>query len=766
MPTDVLERGVAAGNADPKIAAVADRVTAMHRELLEMRYKAGLLSDEAYDAIIKSDDFYTPLYREIAADAGPVRTTPGARSGKFNVFSSGVRRMDRTAEAFEKTADPLEMIISDAARTYRDVSKQRVSNVIFSIADANKMVGPTGLPLIERIQADPMSPPKGPDIIQQVRDGKLYTYRVSDKDVLAALTGLDAVSSNAIVKFANLLKNVKTAGITMLPDFSAVNVIRDAQMSGVQRTDLGRAAREGALGALTGGVTGAVTADSEESAVKRFMTGAGLGVGVGLYARPFAQTLSAVKQIVGNEQIYREFLANGGSTEGFAVRNANDAATILKELEKGPGFSVSDIIIPTNWWQTLRKIGSVGEQATRVAAFKQGMESGMSGAEAALAAQDRTLRFASSGGSKSVKNLAAMTPFWNAKVQGWDKLGRMMKDPKTYPLAVGMLTAPTVALWSINKDNPEYWERPIYERNLFWLIPKSAVGDEGEKGFWRIPKPFELGFMFASLPERALDYATQAGLDLPFFGEIQSASPQVAEPGRALKRSAGDIAASTFEGTLPIPEVLGLPAQLYMNKDLFMNRPIVTSPQLSPELQVTNESSAVARALAKAGISPEKTDFFIRNAFGTAGAEVSKAIDIGARAAGISAPEASAGMSRIPFLGRFSERFSTSTKGQTDPEAMARDRLRELTQIEVDYKELKRVGDREKLLDFVEKHMDDLDLAKQVQPLETELEKLSRLRTKIRKDNSYSPEDRKIALDILRERGQVLSEAVLGVPKR
>ena len=203
-----------------------------------------------------------------------------------------------------------------------------------------------------------------------------------------------------------------------------------------------------------------------------------------------------------------------------------------------------------------------------------------------------------------------------------------------------------------------------------------------------------------------------------------------------------------------------------MNKDLFRNRPIVTSPQLSPGLQVTNESSAVARALAKAGISPEKTDFFIRNAFGTAGAEVSKAIDIGARAAGISAPEASAGMSRIPFLGRFSERFSTSTKGQTDPEAMARDRLRELTQIEVDYKELKRVGDREKLLDFVEKHMDDLDLAKQVQPLETELEKLSRLRTKIRKDNSYSPEDRKIALDILRERGQVLSEAVLGVPKR
>ena len=738
----------------------------MHRELLEMRYKAGLLSDEAYDAIKKSDDFYTPLYREIAADPSPVLTMPGARAGKFNVFSSGVRRMDRTAEALEKTADPLEVIVADAARTYRDVSKQRASNVIFSIADANKMVGSNGLPLMERIQADPMRPPKGPDIIQQVRNGKLYTYRINDKDLMDALVGQDDVSANAIVKFASLMKNAQTAGITVLPDFAAANVIRDVAMSGVQRMDLGRAAREGALGALVGGTTGAVTADSEESAVKRFLAGAGIGVGVGLYARPLTQTMAAVKQIVGNEQVYRDFLANGGSTEGFAVRNANDAAKILKDLEKGPGFSVSDILIPTNWWQTLRKIGSIGEQATRVAAFKQATDAGLSGAEAALAAQDRTLRFAKIGGSKSVKNLAAMTPFWNAKVQGWDKLARMMKDPKTYPLAAGMLTAPTVALWSINKDNPEYWERPVYERNLFWLIPKSVVGEDGEKGFYRIPKPFELGFMFASLPERALDYAAQAGVDMPFIGEIQSASPQVAEPGKVLARSAADIGAATFEGTLPIPEVLALPGQLYMDKDVFRNRPIVTRPQLSPELQVTDESSAVARALAKAGVSPEKTDFFIRNAFGTAGAEASKFIDVLARGAGIPASEPPAGQARIPFVGRFAERFSTSTKGQTDPEAIARERLRELTQIEVDYKELKRIGDMDRLVDFAEKHMDDLDLAKRVQPLETELEKLSRLRTKIRKDNSYSAEDRKIALEILRKRGQELSETLIGVSKR
>lgn len=667
------------------------------------------------------------------------------------------------AQALEKTADPFESLIVDTARTYRDVAKQRVANVIFNIADVGN------LPFIERIKADPMNPPKGDDIIQQMRNGKLYTYRVTDKDLLDALAGQESIASNALVKAANVLKNITTTGITILPDFAIANVIRDVAMSGLQRPDVARALGEGATASLASGAFGALTAKEDESPVKRFLQGAGLGIGAGLYMRPFMGTMQAVADIMGNRQMYREFLADGASTEGFYVRNANDAAKALKDLK---GLSPEDIIIPSTWVETLKKIGSVGEQATRVAAYRQLREAGASGAEAALAAQDRTLRFARSGGSKVVKDLAAMTPFWNAKVQGWDKLARMMKDPKTYPLAAGMLFAPTMALWSINKDNPEYWDRPTYEKNLFWLVPKSLIGDEGERGFYRIPKPFELGYMFASLPERAFDYATQKGLDLPFIGEIQSASPPVAEPGRGLARASREMAESTFEGTLPYPEVAAIGYQLLANKDVFRNRPIVTSPQLSPELQVTEETSTIARALAKAGVSPEKTDFFIRNVFGTAGAEASKVVDIAARRMGVEAPEAKKGVAGIPVIGRLGERFVTSNKGQADPEAMARERLRELNQIERDRRELERraesgsPADMDKLVDFMARNYDDLDLAKNLQPIETELENLSRLRTRVRKNRTLSPEDRKVALEILREQGNELSKRLIGVPKQ
>ena len=763
VDTPTLEAAVAAGNANPKIAQVADRITQMHRELLAKRYAAGLISDEAYEAIKASDDYYTPFFRELADEAKATGTLPGARGGRFSIASSGVRRMDRSAEALEQTADPLETIITDAARTYRDVSKQRVANVIFGIADEGN------LPFIKRIQADPMNPPKGEGIIQQKRGGKLITYEVTDKDLFNALAGQDRVASNALVKFANVLKDVKTAGITALPDFAAANVIRDVAASGLQRPDVARAAREAAIGAGLGGGLGVATGDKDDSAVKRFLVGAGLGTGAGLYARPLLETMSAMKAIVRNEQIFRDFLADGASTEGFYVKDANDAAKALKELEKDPRQLqeiVKSIVIPTNWWQTLRKIGGVAEQSTRLAAYRQMREAGFSAGDASLAAQDRTLRFANIGASPTVKNLAAMTPFWNAKVQGWDKLGRLLKDPKTIGLGAGMLTAPTIALWSVNKDNPEYWERPAWEKNLFWLVPKSYIGEEGEKGFYRIPKPFELGFIFASLPERLLDYATQAGVDIPLIGEIASESPVVAEPGRGLARSAKDIAAATMEGTLPIPEVANVPLQVMVNRDLFRDQPIVKKPQLSPELQVTEESSTIARALAKAGVSPEMTDFVIRSTFGTAGSELSKAIDIGARRAGLNAPPPPAGSTRIPVVGRFEERFVTSTKGQTDPEAMARERLRELNQIKTDLKELERIGDERRMFQFVDKHLDDIELLGQLQPVETQLEQISKARTQIRKNTALSPDERQAALELLRTEGQKLSEILIGVRKR
>jgi hypothetical protein len=735
---------VAKLEADPKIAQAAEKMRQVSYDLLEKRYDAGLLSDDQFAAIRDSEDFYTPFLREMADD--PTVTLTSAKGGKFTNKTSGVRRMDRTEEVIDQLADPMEVITKAILNTHRDVGKQRVNRVLLEMADADQ------LPFVTKVDLPPNAPvPKG--AFQTLRNGKLTTYRVDDKDLLGVLEALPPKVDGPLMQLARAMKEVKTAGVTLLPDFSVANVVRDVALSGVQRPDVRRGLQESALGAAIGGTTGAIETDDPDKLVANFLRGAGLGAGVGLYSRPLVQTFSAMRSIVQNDDVYRNFLRQGGSTEGFFVKTPDDAQSVLKQLRK-TGVDQKDILSPKSWVDALRYIGSVGEQSTRLAAYKQVLDQGGSAGDAIRAAQDRTLRFANVG--SQTKGIAAMTPFWNAKVQGWDKLARLIKKPETYALGTAMLTAPSMALWSINKDNPEYWERPTWEKNLFWLVPKP----EGS-GFYRIPKPFEIGFLFASLPERMLDYAAMTGTEIPGIGQVKGAAPDVAEPGKIFGRAAADMAGSTMEGTLPIPEVISLPGQLMADKDLFRNRRIVSRPNLPTEMQATPESSSIARALSKVGVAPERTDFAIRNVLGTGGAEGSKLIDAGARAAGL---DASAPTGQIPFVGRFESRFSTNDQGQTDLEAAARERIRRVNTVAAGLSELeKRGASDDEIMAYVRKNEAELSLEAELREVELALNQTQRARNEILRTEGLSADERKKALELIRADNADLARRALAI---
>lgn len=735
LSDDEVAATVATLRADTRVAQAAQRLQDMAVDLLEKRLDAGLITPEQFAAIRASEDYYTPFLREMVND--PSVTLPATKGGMFSVKGSGVKRMDRTQEVIEQLADPVEVLTKAALNTFRDVSKQRVNNVLLELADAG------ALPFVRQVP-NSTGASAAPGTFQTMRQGMLLTYRVDDKDLLRVLADLPPRADGPVMRFAKGLKAVKTAGVTLLPDFSVANVIRDVALSGIQRPDFwARGVREGATGAALGGVAGVVGTDRPEDAVKNFLTGAGLGAGAGVYARPLIETLGAMRSIVQNDAAYQQFLRDGSATEGFFVRTPTDAKRVLDHIRTSGAFDPKTIVSPRSWMDALRFIGSVGEQSTRLAAYNQVKGMGGSAGEAARAAQDRTLRFANVGSSS--KTLAALTPFWNAKVQGWDKLVRLLggaNRKQTAAAGAMMLTAPTLALWSVNKDNPAYWERPTWEKNLFWLVPK------GDGEFWRVPKPFEIGFLFASLPERMLDYAAQTGADLPGFGPVASAAPEVAEPGRLLGRAAADMAGATFEGTVPIPEVASIPMQVLLDKDLFRNRRIVSNPRVSPELQTTPESSALARALSKVGVSPEQTDFAVRSAFGTAGSEASKLVDAGARALGV---PASTGDGRPPFLGRFATRFVTGAEGQTDIEAAARERIRRVQQVESDYAEMEKRGASDTELDtFVRTHADDLAVLDDLKAVQKALDQFTRDRNAIRRDPSITPEERRELLRQIR----------------
>jgi hypothetical protein len=748
---DIWRQAIADGDANPRVKAAADEVNAIHRDLLEMRYKAGLLTEDEYQKILGSDDFYTPFVKSVAEDmtSTPNLTLPDAKVGGFNVFSKGVKRMDRNVQTLANTADPFEMTTLSVSRTLRDVRKQEVVNSLMELADAG------ALPFVRQVKGDPTKP-LAANQFKQIRNGKTRIYSVDDPDMLRAIAGRDAQTDYFGKALLKGMKAIKTAGITLSPAFAVKNVIRDVPMAAIQRPDFARGLKEAAIGSGIGGVGGAALGEDRdlEGMVANFAKGAGIGAGAGWAAKPLAQTLKAVGDITlgdkdlfrrfFNDEDYKAFLRQGGSTEGFYVRSPEDAQKVLNEL-RNQKVDLRTIVNPRSWVDALRFIGSVGEQSTRLAAYRQSIKAGKTPLEAIVDAQDRTLRFSNVG--SGTKQIAEVVPFWNTKAQGWDKLARMLKNPKTYAAGITAITAPTIALWFSNKDNPNYWGRPQWERDLFWLVP---IPDSKE--FFRVPKPFEIGYLFGSSFERVLDYAAHRGA-------IESAAQQTAEPERALARSAASMVTGSLEGTLPSPPIVDIPLQIAANYDLFRGRNISQRPDLPTELQGGRNVSALGRILSQYGVSPEKVDFAVRELFGTAGEEGLKLSTAAARAAGADIPESD----QPPAItGMFERAFVTQDRGQTEQEVAARERLARLATIQAGYNELKKRGDREATIAYAQKHLDDLDLYKELRPLQRYIDDQTARRRQVERSTKYSKEDREALISLYRDRISEASNAIIG----
>jgi len=99
-------------------------------------------------------------------------------------------------------------------------------------------------------------------------------------------------------------------------------------------------------------------------------------------------------------------------------------------------------------------------------------------------------------------------PFLNAMVQSQDRVFREAAVSKRYdgnPTAMAMkaflgITVPTLILYLVNKDDEDYKAIPDYEKRTNWHI---KIGD-GE--FVKIPRPYDVGFVYATMPELFAKY--------------------------------------------------------------------------------------------------------------------------------------------------------------------------------------------------------------------------------------------------------------------
>jgi len=327
------------------------------------------------------------------------------------------------------------------------------------------------------------------------------------------------------------------------------------------------------------------------------------------------------KLFTGDEEakaLLAKFHAGGG---GFA-----DLATMFVETQAidvdkimGKKKGIKYLSHPI---EALREVSSFMENSTRFSVYRQSLDAGASHAAAIHEARTVTLDSHRFGANPYVRTLNMIIPFFNASLQGVDKLGsELLGGDKARAMQVARkillgITLPSILLWAATGDDDRIKKLESWERNLFWHIPIPGGP------ILRFPKPFEVGIMFGSIPERLLDYAKNqdsTGLKKALEQAFDSLTPS------------------------PWPTIVRPFMEQYSNYNFFMGRPIedAAMKNLPVELRSKPWTSEAAKFFSKnfgkyLGISPVMAEQHIRNMFGGLGGNYAlPMVDFAMRKAGI-----------------------------------------------------------------------------------------------------------------------------------
>lgn len=530
---------------------------------LDLAQEAGLFTKEARAEF--ESEWYIPFFRE--SDDGDV-IAPFKTKGIANQ-NSGIKKL-KGGEA--NTNDLLENIFTSTSKLI-DASMKNMAaqKTVWNLAD-------TGI--IEVIpkpnKMDYQALANGKDRIMVKLEGEDYMIRVEDPDLYRAMTFFDRKPFSAMVNVAAKAKRLLTAGVTASPEFMLRNFLRDSLSSW------------------------AISKDG---------------------FRPVIDSIKGVKKTLAMDGSTIDVMFSGASFLGGYV-NGNDpeamADTVRKSLRR-KGMTPEQIAryeksiirnaaqakgVVANAWEKYNRYGEAFENANREAVYAAAIKAGKSHAQAAFESKD-LMDFSMLGASRTMQVMTQLLPFFNARVQGLGKLTRELRDnPRAIAKRAGMITAASLALLAANWDDERYEELPDWDKDTNWHF---FVGDQ----HFRIPKPFEIGVLFGTIPERMVRAMGDKDTGAQF--------------GKAVARAIGDTFALN-----PTPQIVKPLVEATFNYDTFRGGPI-DGPQdlnVQAEARYNEQTSLLMRELGElTGFSPKQLEHLVIGYTGTMGSYVMAAAD-------------------------------------------------------------------------------------------------------------------------------------------
>lgn len=371
------------------------------------------------------------------------------------------------ASAVARTMQSLGLSVSKDGMIYEGSLKQ---NEVFDAEEITQIL--MDRPELLTFFSHGHPPVAGSDsyIDSAIINGVRVYFETKDAGLIEAMTSFKSQSNGLAMNALMSVKNVMTWNITNNPLFYLTNFSRDTVSAGV------------------------------------------------LSKNEFIPVLTSMKgmyHFVTQSKVYKDFMASGAGYGTMRTTSGRDIQS-MRMLNVNRGFDVLNKII-----SGMGKAADMFEYGTRIGDFELAQKAGKSNWQSAFEAREISTDFAIKGANSDFTGFMATVPFMKAAVNGIDKTarrifsingemklsnavkfhdaqGELIKHKVKLYATGGIIMAATLALWFQNKDDDRYKKLTRDQKLMYWNI---FVGDKHIK----IPRPYDIGFVFAALPEIIAD---------------------------------------------------------------------------------------------------------------------------------------------------------------------------------------------------------------------------------------------------------------------
>jgi hypothetical protein len=524
-----IKRMAELGDHFTQFKKVAKDYAAFNKKVLDYAQEAGIINPDTR-ALWENAD-YIPFYRVvdnrlagamspsagIANQPSPIKHLGGSEDNVGDLMHNIMMNVTNLVDASMKnhaarmTVDALKEsgIVQKQPMTFEQkmVSMDHVKKKLLERGLNPDAIPEDALSGFQKTFA--ISPPKGEGVLSIMRDGKKEYYYTDDDLLFRAMSAIDMQQFGEWMTLFRGPKRLLTAMVTLDPGFMLANFVRDTASAFVLSRD---------------------------------------------HFIPLVGAVRGFGQALVKDEAMRTMLSAGAAFESGYLNASDPYAThrLLKNAQKKPGFRQTIIRTPKSAWEAYKALGSAVENSNRMAVYNAAIAAGKSKAQAAFEAKD-LMDFSMGGDWPFIQFLIQTVPFMGARLQGLHRLGRGFHDhPVAFLIKGSLLAAAGLALWAAFREDERYkaleeWDKDTY---FHWWI--------GERHY-RLPKPFEVGAIFNTIPERLFEH---------HYSEENDA-------GKLLIRRLGFMLGETFSMN-PIPQTVKPFAEAYFNYNMFQGRDIVS----------------------------------------------------------------------------------------------------------------------------------------------------------------------------------------------